>query len=61
MAVFAFFGLFFAPIAHAQHTAMPAGMSHDGAAHTPDHGAQTGAASFNSIGEPSKVIAMGAT
>ena len=29
MAVFAFYGLFFAPIAHAQHTAMPAGMSHE--------------------------------
>jgi len=29
MAVFAFFGLFSAPMAHAQHTAMPAGMSHD--------------------------------
>ncbi len=28
-AVFALFGLFFAPMAHAQHTAMPAGMSHE--------------------------------
>lgn len=28
-AVFVFFGLFFAPMAHAQHTAMPAGMSHE--------------------------------
>jgi SAM-dependent methyltransferase len=28
-AVFAFFGLFLAPLAHAQHTAMPAGMSHE--------------------------------
>ena len=26
-AFFAFFGLFLAPMAHAQHTAMPAGMS----------------------------------
>ena len=29
MAVFACLGLFFAPMAHAQHTAMPAGMSHE--------------------------------
>lgn len=29
MAVFALFGLFLAPMAHAQHTAMPPGMSHD--------------------------------
>jgi SAM-dependent methyltransferase len=28
-AFFAFFGLFLAPMAHAQHTAMPAGMSHE--------------------------------
>ena len=28
-AVVAFFGLFFVPMAHAQHTAMPTGMSHD--------------------------------
>ncbi|HLG55354.1 MAG TPA: methyltransferase domain-containing protein [Vicinamibacterales bacterium] len=28
-AFFAFFGLFLAPTAHAQHTAMPAGMSHE--------------------------------
>lgn len=34
-AVFAFIGLFFAPMAHAQHTAMPAGMSHD--EHLMDH------------------------
>ena len=28
-AFFAFFGLFLAPMAHTQHTAMPAGMSHE--------------------------------
>jgi SAM-dependent methyltransferase len=51
-AVFALFGLFLAPMAHAQDTAMPAGMSHDehmaqmkkDATHTPDRGAQAGGA-----------------